>query len=58
MAPRSSSGMASVSPADIVPAIDIIDEKHKPGEFVNVIGIVQKVLSPMLTRAGRGFSHM
>ncbi|KAK0392408.1 hypothetical protein NLU13_1903 [Sarocladium strictum] len=53
MAPRSSSGMASVSPADIVPAIDIIDEKHKPGEFVNVIGIVQKVLSPMLTRAGQ-----
>jgi hypothetical protein len=45
--------MASVAPADIVAAVDIIDAKHKPGDFVNVIGIVQKALAPILTRARR-----
>lgn len=55
MAPKSPSEEASGLPRDVVPAVDIIDEKYKPGQFVNVIGIVHKALPPMVTKSKRKF---
>lgn len=48
---------SSALPEGVVSVVDIIDERHQPGTFVNVIGIVHKALSPMLTKSQRKWSQ-